>query len=89
MQKLVWVNSFSDEHGNLRRHPFNPDWPGELLTTVTFAETAGKTTVTIHWSPINPTDTERKTFADNFDSMNQGWGGSLDVLAEYLAGKRN
>ncbi|HEX4123884.1 MAG TPA: SRPBCC domain-containing protein [Tepidisphaeraceae bacterium] len=84
-QRLVWIHSFSDEHGNLRRHPYVPDWPAELLTTVTFAEQSGKTTVTLHWSPIHPTDTERKTFAGNFDGMRAGWEGSFEVLDEYLA----
>jgi uncharacterized protein YndB with AHSA1/START domain len=37
-EKLVWVNSFSDEKGGVTRHPMAPGWPREMLTTVTFAE---------------------------------------------------
>ena len=37
-EKLVWVNSFSDEKGGITRHPMAPGWPAEMLTTVTFAD---------------------------------------------------
>jgi uncharacterized protein YndB with AHSA1/START domain len=87
-RRLVWVNSFSDPQAGITRHPWNADWPLELLTTVTFAEHEGKTTVMVRWSPLNPTDAERKTFQAGFDSMNKGWGGTCDVLAEYLASQQ-
>ncbi len=87
-ERLVFVNSFSDPDGGLARHPLHLEWPAELLTTVTFVEEAGKTTVTIRWTPINPSETERRTFDNNHDSMNQGWGGTLDQLVEHLRGAR-
>src|SRR5580704_3982579 len=34
--RLVFVNSFSDAAGGLTRHPMNPNWPLEMLSTVTF-----------------------------------------------------
>jgi uncharacterized protein YndB with AHSA1/START domain len=37
-ERIVLVNSFSDEKGNLTRHPFSPGWPLEMLSTTTFAE---------------------------------------------------
>ncbi len=61
-ERLVFINSFSDEAGNLTRHPFSSTWPLEMLSTVTFAEHPGKTTVTLKWSPLNATEPERKTF---------------------------
>jgi uncharacterized protein YndB with AHSA1/START domain len=87
-ERLVWVNSFSDEHGGTTRHPLSPSWPLEMLTTITFAEQGGKTKLTVRWVPINPTDEERKTFDAGHDSMNQGWTGTLDQLAAYLAKTR-
>ena len=45
-ERLVFVNSFSDEKGGLTRHPASPSWPLEMLSTITFTEQAGKTTVT-------------------------------------------
>ena len=83
--RIVWVNSFSDEKGNLTRHPFSPTWPLEMLTTTAFTEEKGKTTVTVRWVPLNPTPEESKTFDSSRDGMRQGWTGTFDQLAEYLA----
>jgi uncharacterized protein YndB with AHSA1/START domain len=84
-ERLVWVNSFSDPDGGITRHPMMPTWPRELLTTVTFAESGGRTTVTVRWATINPTDAERKTFDTGHDSMRQGWTGTFEQLEGYLA----
>lgn len=85
-RRLVWVNSFSDAAGGLTRHPLSPSWPLEMLTTVTFdAPRAGETGVTIRWSPINATEAEQSTFDAGHDSMRQGWNGTLDQLAAFLA----
>ena len=85
-QRLVFINSFSDESGGITRHPMSPTWPLEMLSTFTFDdEPGGKTKVTIRWSAHKPTAEERKTFDSSHDSMRQGWGGTLDRLTEYLA----
>ncbi len=84
-ERIVLVNSFSDEKGGLTRHPMNPTWPLEMLSTFTFAEREGRTTLTVRWVPINATESERKTFQDGMAGMKQGWTGTLDQLAEYLA----
>ena len=84
-ERIVLVNSFSDEDGGLTRHPLSPNWPLEMLSTITFAEQDGRTTVTVRWVPLNASDTERKTFEDGRASMQQGWSGTLDQLADYLA----
>ena len=84
-ERIVLVNSFSDEKGGLTRHPMSPTWPAEMLSTTTFAEQAGKTTVTIKWAPLNATEEERKTFDAGRDGMTMGWSGTFDQLAEYLA----
>lgn len=84
--KLVWINSFSDEHAGITRHPLTKDlWPLQLLTVVTFAENAGKTTVTVTWLPIDADVEERRVFDKNHASMKGGWGGTFDQLDAYLA----
>lgn len=83
--KLVFVNSFSDEHGSVTRHPLAPIWPREMLSTITFTEQSGRTTVTIEWVPINASASENETFETGRDSMQQGWTGTLDQLGEYLS----
>jgi uncharacterized protein YndB with AHSA1/START domain len=84
-ERMVWVNSFSDENAGVTRHPFSGEWPLELLTTVTFADLRGKTLVTVRWSPLNPTPAERKTFDCGHGSMQMGSTGTFEQLAEYTA----
>ena len=84
-ERLVLINSFSDEVGGITRHPMSPTWPLELLSVFTFEDApGGKTRFTIRWSTHNASAEERKTFDTSHDSMNQGWGGTLDQLAAYL-----
>jgi len=84
-KEMVVVSSFSDEKGGVTRHPMAPTWPIEMLSIFSFEDVGGKTKVTIEWSPLNPTDEERQTFIAGMDSMKQGWGGTMDQLADYLA----
>jgi uncharacterized protein YndB with AHSA1/START domain len=85
-QKLVFIVTFSDEAGGVSRHPLNKGWPLQILSTVTFTERAGRTTVTVHWVPYEATDDERKVFEAGKDSMQAGWTGTFDRLESYLAG---
>jgi uncharacterized protein YndB with AHSA1/START domain len=84
-ERVVWVNSFSDENGGVTRHPMAPDWPLEMLSTLTLEDLGGKTRFTITWVPLNPTDTEQAVFDAGHDSMTQGWTGTLDQLEAHLA----
>jgi len=87
-ERIVFLSSFSDEKGGLARHPMHSAWPLEMLSTFTFTEHEGKTTFTVRWRPYNATEAERQTFADGRSSMNQGWTGTMDQLANYLATAR-
>ncbi len=85
LEKIVFINSFSDEKGGLSRHPMAPTWPLEMLSIFTFESVeGGKTKFTVRWSPHNATEEERTTFDAGHASMNQGWGGTLDKLEAYL-----
>jgi uncharacterized protein YndB with AHSA1/START domain len=83
-EKLVFIVSFSDPQGGVTRHPMSPNWPRYVLSTVEFAEEAGKTRVTVRWTPHDATEAERKVFEDSREGMKQGWGGTLDQLEAYL-----
>jgi uncharacterized protein YndB with AHSA1/START domain len=85
-ERMVFVNSFSDEAGGTTRHPGHRDWPLEMLTTFTFEELpGGRTRFATQWRPLNATPAEQKTFDANHDSMRMGWTGTLDRLEAYLA----
>jgi uncharacterized protein YndB with AHSA1/START domain len=85
-ERIAFLNMFSDEAGGITRHPFHATWPLQLLTVFAFDELPGsKSKFTLHWSPFEASEEERKTFATGHDSMAQGWGGTLDQLEAYLA----
>ena len=68
-ERIVLVNSFSNEAGGLTRHPMNASWPLEMLSVFMLAEHEGKTTVTVTWSPLNATAAEQKTFEAEREGM--------------------
>jgi uncharacterized protein YndB with AHSA1/START domain len=79
-ERIVCTDSFADEKGNVvspEHYGISPEWPAEALITVTFAEQAGKTRMTLQHSPLPP-GRER-------DLCRQGWEESFDKLADYLA----
>ena len=84
-EKLVLVDSFSDEEGNITRHPMAPAWPREMLTTTTLKESGGKTELTIEWLPINADEDEIAAFEAGRESMKGGWSGTLERLESYLS----
>lgn len=84
-QKLVFIVAFSDESGGISRHPLHEGWPLQILSTVTFSESGGKTTITVRWVPYEATDSAREVFEAGKDSMRAGWTGTFDRLEAYLA----
>lgn len=83
-ESVTMVSSFSDEQGNVARHPMNPNWPPEMLSIMTLTDLGGKTKMTVRATPFNATDIERKTFAEGHDSMRKGFTSTWDQLEEYL-----
>jgi uncharacterized protein YndB with AHSA1/START domain len=82
---LSFVVSFSNPQGEIVRAPFSANWPLETLSTITFDEQDGKTTLTMRGVPVGANDVEQEMFESMFPSMQQGWGGTLDQLADFLA----
>lgn len=87
-ERLVYSSAFSDEIGNVVRAPFSPDFPLEVLNTLTFTEQAGTTIVAMRGMPHNATETERNFFAGVFGSIQQGFTGTLNQLEQYLADRQ-
>jgi len=85
-ERIVFINSFSDEKGGVTRHPMAPSWPLEMMSVFSFEDQpGGKTKFTVRWWPHNPTAEERKTFDEGHASMNQGWSGTMEQLEAYLS----
>jgi uncharacterized protein YndB with AHSA1/START domain len=83
--RLEFVNSFSDETGGVTRAPFSANWPLEVLNVLTLTENDGKTVVHLEGGPITGSAAELDQFCGFFESLNQGFGGTFDQLADYLA----
>jgi len=87
--RIVCISAFSDESGGLAPHALAPEWPVEILVTLTFEDDGpGKTRLTVVSSPLDATDDEMRVFVAGHDSMKQGWGSTLDKLADHLAKAR-
>lgn len=84
-ERMVSVLSFSDEHAGITRHPLSAEWPLEVLITAVFAEQGGKTSLSLTGRPINATEAEIRAYTAGHQSMQQGFGATLDQLAAHLA----
>jgi uncharacterized protein YndB with AHSA1/START domain len=86
-ERMEYISSFSDPAGGITRAPFGgiaADFPLEVLNIVTMIEQGGKTTLTLRGGPVFASEAERKCYEGMFDSMQQGFAGTLDQLDEYL-----
>jgi uncharacterized protein YndB with AHSA1/START domain len=84
MERLVCTDSFADEEGNVvpaTYYGMSADFPLEMLVTVTFEETDGKTIMTLRHEGI-PAGEMR-------DNTQAGWNESFDKLAEILMAEKN
>ncbi|WP_339329337.1 SRPBCC domain-containing protein [Cohnella caldifontis] len=84
-EKVVWVQSFSDEEGNTVRAPFNPNWPLEILNILTLEENGGKTVLTLQGGPLNASAAEQEAYEAMAPMLAQGFEGTFEQLANYLA----
>lgn len=82
--RLVWEHSFSDEQANIAGSPFSDNWPKILLNIVTFEDAATDTRIRLSSSPLDATAEEEAEFSAAKESMTGGWGGSFEVLEEFL-----
>ena len=78
-ERIVCTDSFADEEGNVAPATYygmSPDFPLEMLVTVTFEEHEGKTKLTLQHVGIPA--------GENSDLAEAGWNESFDKLAESL-----
>lgn len=87
-EKLVWVQSFSDEEGNTVRAPFNPNWPLEILNILTLEENGGVTVLTLQGGPLNASAEEQEAFDAMAPMVSKGFEGTFEQLDNYLASQK-
>ena len=79
LERIVYTDSFADAEGNVvpaTHYGMRPDFPLEMLVTVTFEEQDGKTKMTLMHTGL-PTGPDS-------EGAQQGWNESFDKLAESL-----
>ena len=82
-ERLVWLNSFSNEWCGITRAPFSETCPLEIQNCVTFTEHAGQTTITLRAEPFGEVDAERRYFEDLHPSLERGYGGTFEQLTDF------
>ena len=83
-ERIVWLNSFSNENCGIARAPFSESCPLEIENRVTFTKEAGTTTVSLRAVPFGELPQERRYFEDLRPSLEEGYGGTFDKLAGAL-----
>ncbi len=79
LERIVCTDSFADEAGNVvpaTYYGMSPDFPLEMLITVTFEEDEGKTKMTLKHTGLPAGEMSEQTGA--------GWNESFDKLAKSL-----
>jgi uncharacterized protein YndB with AHSA1/START domain len=85
-ERIIWLNSFANERCGIARAPFSEFCPLEIENVVTFAEHGGTTLVSLRAQPFGESAEERNYFEElRRSSLEEGYGGTLDQLADYLA----
>jgi len=79
-ERIVATDHFADEKGNVvpaTSYGMSPDYPVEMLVTVTFEAADRRTKLTLKHAGIPP--------GREMEGARQGWNESLDKLAAVLA----
>ncbi|HJQ39157.1 MAG TPA: SRPBCC family protein [Thermoanaerobaculia bacterium] len=83
-ERIVSSDYFSNPEGDVvsPAQYGMPDWPEEMMMTVTFTEENGRTTLTVRQTAKTPMPKEGRDGAD------VGWNEQFDRLSEYLVSDR-
>lgn len=85
--KLVWNHHPTDADWNICANPMMPNWPQNLLTTVTFKADGDQTLVHLEQIPVDASEAEIACFAEMMGNMDFGWGKGFDLIAGLLEGQ--
>ncbi|MGE5740918.1 MAG: SRPBCC family protein [Candidatus Aminicenantes bacterium RBG_16_66_30] len=83
LERIVVTASFADEKGNIvsaTSYGMGPGWAREMLQTMIFEESGGKTKLTLSHAGIPA--------GEDMKNAREGWSQSLDKLADLLAAEK-
>ena len=83
--KMVYINGFSNENGELTRHPLSDTWPLEIHNTFILTPQEDQTLLTLKSRPINASNEEIQTYIGGFESVKAGFAGAFEQLDSYLS----
>lgn len=84
--EMRFLNGFSNEAGEIVRAPFSDQYPLYVMNEYRFLEQDGKTVMEMVAWPHEASDEEIAFYTGMHTPMRGGFGGTLDKLADYLAG---
>ena len=85
MERIVWINSFSDAEGGVSRHPMAPEFPAEVHNTLTLRADGERTLLTLRGRPIRASAAEQALYQQFRASMEGGFAGTFAQLEALLA----
>lgn len=85
LEKLVWHHHPTDSNWTVSANAMMPDWPRDLLTTVTFADDGVATKVLLTQVPVNASNAELVCFEKFMRRMDGGWGSGYTIIDGILA----
>jgi uncharacterized protein YndB with AHSA1/START domain len=83
-ERLIFINSFSDEDGNPVKHPLMPGWPLEILNVLTFTDSRFGTTMDLYCIPHSASLQECRNFAAGMESVRLGFASTWERLTAFL-----
>ncbi len=84
-ERLVFLQYFSNENGDVQSMPHMPNWPKDMLATLHFDEISkDQTRIRFLWEPRNPTAEELIAFESSRSDHDKGWGAGMQQLQTYL-----
>ena len=89
LERLEFLNGFSNPQGEFAASPFPGDWPRQMRTVITFEDLGDETEISPTSEPYNATEAQQATFAATMPSMVGGWAGTFARLDDHLNSQAN
>lgn len=86
---LEFTNSFADENANVITAPFNISLPKAIFYSLSFTDLGDRTIITLTGKPLEASKEEIEGFQAINESMQKGFAGTFDRLANYLNHTQN